>query len=137
MMRIQMSKWLPALLMMLVIFLMSARSSSQLPSFDWADTLIKKSGHIAGYALLALLYWRALDLKKEKRWVAWILTIAYAVTDEFHQSFVPGRHPSVWDVVIFDNLGSLISLWLAGRYGKQKQSGMTHPIVEETGIEGK
>jgi len=137
MMRIQMSKWLPALLMMLVIFLMSARASSQLPSFDWADSLIKKSGHMVGYALLAVLYWRAFDLKTEKRWLAWILTISYAVTDEFHQSFVPGRHSSIWDVVIFDNLGSLISLWLAGRYGKQKKSGRIHPIVEETGIKGK
>src|SRR5215211_7617679 len=109
-MKIQTSKWFPALLMMLVIFLMSSRTSSELPNFNWADAIVKKGGHMVGYALLALLYWRAFDLKKEKRWVAWLLVILYALTDEFHQSFVPGRHPSVWDVVIFDNIGALISL---------------------------
>src|SRR5215208_1872873 len=112
-MRIRIMKWLPALLMMLVIFLISARPSSSLPNFDWADSIVKKGGHMIGYALLALLYWRAFDLKKEKLWIAWLLAVLYAVTDEFHQSFTPGRHPSPWDVLLFDNFGALISLWLA------------------------
>jgi VanZ family protein len=38
------------------------------------------------------------------------------MSDEWHQSLVPGRHPSLWDVLIFDNLGALISLWLTDRY---------------------
>lgn len=126
-----MSKWLPALLMMLVIFLMSARSPSELPNFAWADAIVKKGAHVIGYSLLALLYWRALDLKTEKRWVAWLLTISYAVTDEIHQSFVPGRNSSLWDVVIFDNLGALISLWLAASYGRRKRSRAAGLIVEE------
>ena len=77
---------------------------------------MKKSGHVIGYAALAASYWRGLGMKKEKRWLAWLLAILYAVTDEYHQSFTPGRHPSVWDVLIFDNLGALIALWLANRY---------------------
>jgi hypothetical protein len=60
-MRIQISKWLPALLMMLVIFWFSAQPSSELPVFDWADRIVKKGGHMAGYGLLGFLYWRALD----------------------------------------------------------------------------
>lgn len=130
-MRIRIVKWLPTLLMMLIIFLVSARSSYELPDFGWADALIKKSGHMIGYALLALFSWRALDLKKEKRWIAWLIAIIYAVTDEFHQSFVPGRHPSIWDVLIFDNLGALVSLGLATRYGKQKQSRQSSSIVQK------
>lgn len=74
-----------------------------------------------GYGLLALSYWNALDRAKGKRPVAWLLAVFYAVTDEFHQSFVPGRNASFWDVLIFDNLGALISLWLAGLYLKQKR----------------
>jgi len=131
-MRIQISKWLPALLMTLVIFLFSARPASDLLFFAWADTIIKKGGHMIGYALLALSYWRAFDFSEEKRWIAWLLAVVYAVTDEFHQSFVPGRHPSLWDVVIFDNLGALISLWLANRYKKRKRPNPVRPIVEET-----
>ena len=130
-MRIQIFKWLPALLMMLIIFFVSARSASELPLFGWADAMIKKGGHMIGYALLALLYWRAFDLKKEKRGVAWLLALMYAVTDEFHQSFVPGRHPSIWDVIVFDNMGSLISLGLATIYGKRKHSRITASIVEK------
>jgi len=130
-MRTQISKWLPALLMMLVIFLFSAQPASELLVFSWADSIIKKGGHMIGYALLALSYWRAFDFKEEKRWLAWLLAVLYAVTDELHQSFVPGRYPSIWDVVIFDNLGALISLWLANRYGKQKRPDPNRPAIEK------
>jgi len=125
-------RWLPALFMMLLIFLISAQSSSNLPNFDWADRLVKKSGHVIGYAILALLYWRGLDFNDRKHWVAWLLALLYAITDEFHQSFVSGRHPTVFDVVIFDNFGALISLWLVHRYRKQKRSDPIHPIARQT-----
>lgn len=135
-MRIRIVKWLPALLMMLVIFLMSARSASELPSFDWADRVVKKGGHMVGYALLALLYWRAFDLNREKRGIAWLLAVLYAITDEFHQSFVPGRHPSIWDVLIFDNFGALISLWIATRYRKRKRPGSGYPVADNVNAKG-
>ncbi len=75
---------------------------------DWA---VKKGGHMVGYGLLAWSYWFAFDFRADRCWLAWSLALAYAFTDEFHQSFVPGRHPSIWDVVIFDNLGAMIGLW--------------------------
>jgi VanZ family protein len=37
-------------------------------------------------------------------WGAVIVGIAYAISDEWHQSFVPGRDASGWDV-LFDSLG--------------------------------
>jgi len=117
----KMFRWIPSLVVMLVIFTFSAQSVQLLPDFGWADTIVKKGGHMIEYALLALSFWYALDWKGDRHWLAWLLAILYAITDEFHQSFVPGRHPSVWDVVIFDNLGALISLWLAGRFVKQKR----------------
>jgi VanZ family protein len=118
--------------MMLLIFLVSARPSSQLPNFGWVDQLIKKGGHAIGYAMLAFCYWRAFEFKENKRAIVWILTLLYAISDEFHQSFVPGRHPSIVDVVIFDNLGSLIALWLTTRYTKQKRPDSFHPIAKQT-----
>jgi len=121
--------WFPALLIMILIFLISAQPSSQLPNFNWADTFVKKGGHIVGYALLAFTYWRALDFKGNKRWIAWLLAILYALTDEFHQSFVNGRHSTIWDVMLFDNLGALGSLWFLNRYGKQKRPEPNRPIV--------
>lgn len=65
-----------------------------------------------GYGLLALSYWRGLSFDKKHIWLAWLLCIAYAATDEFHQSFVAGRHPSVVDVLLFDGIGSGIALWI-------------------------
>jgi|SRR5687767_7338746 len=121
--------WLPALLVMLAIFLVSAQPSSNLPNFAWADRVIKKGGHMVGYAFLAVLYWRVLGFRPEKRWLAWCFSVLYAVTDEFHQSFVPGRFPSVWDVLVFDNLGALVSLWLWSLY-KRQRSDTLGPIVE-------
>ena len=125
------ARWLPALLIMLIIFWFSSQPNSSLPTFDWADVIVKKSGHVAGYALLALSYWHAFDFKRESRWIAWLLAILYAATDEFHQSFTLGRHPSAWDVLIFDNLGALVSLWLATAYIKRKQPDRTNLVVEK------
>jgi VanZ family protein len=106
-------RWLPALIVMVVIFWLSSQPSEQLPQFDWADRLVKKSGHVLGYAILAACCWYALGWQPERRWFAWLLALLYALTDEYHQSFVPGRGPSVWDVLIFDNLGALAGIWLA------------------------
>ena len=115
---------------MLMIFLFSAQPSSELPDFGWADRTVKKSGHMVGYALLALSYWQVFQFSPGKQGLAWCFAMLYAVTDEFHQFFVPGRGPSVWDVVIFDNLGALISLWVS-TIVKSKRSDTIHPIVEK------
>jgi VanZ family protein len=113
-------RWLPVLLMMLLIFWFSSQPSEQLPYFDRADRIVKKGSHMIGYGILAISYWHVFGYRTDRRWFAWLLAVLYAVTDEFHQSFVAGRNASVWDVVIFDNLGALISLWL-GSFVEQKR----------------
>ena len=125
------SRWLPPLLMMLVIFWFSAQPASEMPTFEWAERVVKKGGHMIGYGLLALAYWRAFGLKEEKRWLAWLLAVLYAVTDEFHQSFVPGRNSSMWDIVVFDNLGALIVLWLMHYFIRVRRPGSIRPVVEK------
>ncbi len=107
--------------MMSVIFLFSSRSADELPVLDKADNIIKKGGHILGYGLLAISYWYAFGWEKKKRPLAWLFAVMYAVTDEFHQSFVSGRHPSIWDVLVFDSLGAIIGLWIASLRLKQKR----------------
>ena len=114
--RIQVYKWIPALLTMAVIFWFSSQPSSELPNFGLVDRVIKKSGHVFEYAVLAFWVWHALEYRVNRRWLAWLIAILYAATDEYHQSFVRGRFPSVWDVMIFDNAGALISLWIAHHY---------------------
>jgi VanZ family protein len=109
-------RWLPALVAMMVIFWFSAQPNYKLPEFHWADKIVKKSGHMIGYGVLAFSYWYGLGAQKEKRWLAWLLAVFYACTDEYHQSFVIGRNASVWDVLIFDNVGALVGLWGAGKW---------------------
>lgn len=116
------SRWLPAVLTMAVIFWFSSQPSNELPNFGLVDRIIKKSGHVFEYAVLAFWVWYALDFRKDLRWLVWLIAILYAATDEYHQSFVRGRFPSVWDVLIFDNAGALISLWLTQRLNKNDQT---------------
>jgi VanZ family protein len=105
-------RWFFALLMMLAIFLFSSRPGDTLSNLlDW-DYVVKKSGHFIGYGLLALSCFYGLKYNKKYYWLAWLVAVLYAATDEFHQSFVPGRHASIFDVIIFDNLGAAFALWL-------------------------
>lgn len=102
-------RWGPAIVMMLAIFLFSSIPSEEMPRFGTFDLSVKKGGHMLGYALLALAYWHGLGrLPGSRRW-AWLLAIGYALTDEFHQSFVMGRSARLWDVGI-DGMGALIGL---------------------------
>jgi VanZ family protein len=118
-------RWLPAVLIMAVIFGFSSTPSTKLPSFGLLDFVVKKGGHMAGYGLLALAYWYGMRFKKHLWWLALLFAILYAMSDEFHQSIVPGRHPSWVDVVGFDGGGALIALslgngWLARKRGLLK-----------------
>lgn len=114
-------RWLPAILIMGAIFFFSSRSSAELPNFDVFDYFIKKTGHVIGYGLLAFSYHYAFDRRDRKSfYVAWLMAILYAFTDEYHQSFVGGRHPSFWDVMIFDNLGASLMLYFISRRHKNE-----------------
>ena len=119
-------RWGPAVLLMGVIFIFSSLPSTELPNFNWADWIVKKGGHALGYGLLAFAY--LCGLKGESSRVslrqllgAWLMAVLYSATDEFHQSFTPGRHPAVTDVMI-DAIGAAVALILAARYYEQKMT---------------
>jgi len=44
-------------------------------------------------------------------WLAVLLVTAYGVLDEFHQHFVPGRTPDIYDVMA-DAAGGMLGVWL-------------------------
>jgi VanZ family protein len=114
-------RWLPALLIMAGIFILSSFPSNELPNFHLFDYLVKKGGHMIGYGLLAASYLYALGRRDWKSFfLAWLLAVLYAFTDEYHQSFVAGRHPSVWDVILFDNFGAILALCFISWRGKLK-----------------
>jgi len=106
-------RWGPAVFLMVFIFGASATPGSALPKFGAWDLVVKKGGHLLGYALLSAAYFRALDKDKGFRpsqlFASLCLTILYAASDEFHQRFTPGRNASPWDVCI-DTIGGLAGL---------------------------
>ena len=110
-------RFLPALLIMIVIFAFSSVPKQEMPNFGLLDIFVKKGGHVLGYALLALAYWYGLSAipggsKIRPYFLAYILSALYAISDEFHQSFVPGRHATWVDALIIDGSGAILALGL-------------------------
>ncbi len=115
-MRVWIWRWGPALAVMALIFIASATPGSVLPEFGGWDVFVKKGGHMFGYALLTAAYCHALNNGKgPTRFqviTAVCLAILYAISDEFHQSFTPGRTASPRDVCIDTAGGSVgLALW--------------------------
>lgn len=87
--------WLPVLIWAAVIFTLSSIPSLSTGLGTW-DTILRKGAHLAEYAVLGGLLYRALGREP----LALAVGIAYAATDELHQYFVRGRHASPVDVAI-------------------------------------
>jgi len=81
---------------------------------DMIHGLIRKAGHVIEYFILGILFFQAFRgnsvQKLDLRWAiyATICVVCYAVTDEFHQSFVSSRTASIIDVGI-DSAGGALS----------------------------
>jgi len=77
------------------------------------DHVVRKNAHAFMYMVLAILVSAALFSynKNGKGMIIYILFIClfYAVTDEFHQAFIPGRTSLVSDILV-DFMGALIGL---------------------------
>lgn len=110
-------RWVSALVLMAIIFAFSSRTGDDLPDFGGWDYFVKKGAHAIGYGLLALSYLRALGGRKYL--LTWLLAVLYSATDEFHQSFVPGRSATIIDVLVFDNLGAALALFLHAGWAKK------------------
>lgn len=69
-----------------------------------------KAGHAIGYFWLGWAVFYALGLQSRRSpAIALVLCALYAVSDEFHQRFVPGRFPEARDVLI-DTLAALVGV---------------------------
>jgi VanZ family protein len=102
------SRWLPVLAWAGLIFALSSIPSLATGLGAW-DLALRKLAHATEYAVLGLLLARALA-ERPALWVG----IAYAVSDEVHQRFVPGRAGALLDVAI-DAAGVLAGILLLRR----------------------
>src|SRR5262249_395501 len=133
--------WLPLLIWLGVIFVastnvMSAEHTSRfiVPFLLWLKpgmspqtiwivlVVVRKFAHVAEYAILALLLWRAFRSGTALRTkmpllfgTVLVLCAVFATSDEFHQCFVKSRTPSVRDVLL-DVAGALLGLSIGASF---------------------
>ena len=107
--------------------------------FYWMPSWLQNTLHVPAYAVLAWTTWWALGA-----WVrtprarvigACAIASAYGIFDEWHQSFVPGRHASLIDLVL-DVTGVAVGIWLAvwigsrvGTITSQKTNNRINPKI--------
>jgi VanZ family protein len=102
-------RWAPVVAWAALIFALSSVPDLGTGLGGW-DLALRKIAHAAEFAILAALLVRAL---RRTGW-AIALGIAYAISDEIHQSFVEGRQGTVLDVGI-DSVGVVVGALLAAR----------------------
>lgn len=73
--------------------------------------IVRKLAHFTEYFILGLLVYNLIYSNQKKACFAIIICVLYAISDEIHQLFVPGRSCQVLDVII-DSSGSLLGIIL-------------------------
>ncbi len=108
--RWRLTSWLAVLAWAGLIFYLSAQPNLTITHHGTLDFILRKSAHMAAFGILFFLLWLATGSWARNRAaivLSGFLTLAYAASDEYHQSFVPGRGAEVSDVFI-DFAGAVI-----------------------------
>lgn len=113
--------WLPLFVWVWLIYFFSSRPTVVVSEIYWPDFFFKKTIHLIEYGLLFVLFYRALKgtLKRDLfhlAFFAFLLSVLYAISDEYHQTFILGRTGTLRDIII-DSIGAglvwiLIWKWL-------------------------
>ena len=106
--------WFPVIAYALLIFAISSIPSNNLPQ---APFMLDRFFHLLEFLLFGVLFARAVKRtskigdRKIIFWFSLLFVSLYALSDEVHQIFVPGRHADVFDL-IFDGIGGFIGIKL-------------------------
>ena len=109
-------KWTSLIFWAIAIFILSNQPNLFGGSLSMPDFILRKIAHAFEFGVLALLIFRVIkiyiknSLKLSLYWT-FILSLTYAISDEFHQTFVLGRQGRLSDVLI-DLIGIIIVIWL-------------------------
>lgn len=120
---------------MILIFIMSSfnadKSSNQsnfivdiisnilnINNIEVLSLIIRKLAHFTEYFILGLLVYNLIHIYNKKYYIAIVICILYAISDEIHQLYVPGRSCQILDMFI-DSVGSIIGIILLKKM-KQK-----------------
>ncbi len=97
-----------------VIFFFSNIPDLKIKELGFYDFIFRKAAHITEYLVLFILLIRAFCLsynRYDKKILIYSILLAtfYAISDEIHQKFVPGRHFAITDILI-DMFGSFLGV---------------------------
>jgi len=114
--------WLPFIFWAILIAYFSSRPDLKSGLPQDTDLVLRKLAHIAEYAVFAWFLFRVLRFsgkykKSHALILAFIISIIYAASDEYHQVFVPGREGAVRDVIT-DAFGVFTSYVLINLFHK-------------------
>jgi hypothetical protein len=121
--------WLPVVLWAAIIFTLSSIPDLGTGLGTW-DLVLRKIAHGAEFAVLGLLLLRAVRAEP----LALAAGVAYAVTDEIHQHFVPGRQGAVLDVLV-DTAGVAVGVYLAPRLLESRLGDSPRTLRSRLGLE--
>jgi VanZ family protein len=116
-------RFIPLITVMGIIFFLSSQLGDSIDLPDIPD--LDKGLHSIAYGVLALSVLFAVPEQQYQANPYWIsglvvlFCLLYGISDEFHQSFVPGRFPSVLDLVA-DTIGAVVVVFVWFRMKKQE-----------------
>lgn len=109
-------RWLPALGLMTLIFVLSSQSGLKISEDAGVDRPLRTLAHFTAYALLAAALLFAISgsnsVSARAALVALIVAVLYGLSDEIHQAFVPDRTGQLKDLVV-DGLGAGVGVLIA------------------------
>jgi len=120
---------LSLLAMFLIVYVSSIPDKSLWGNDSLSKQIIYNLAHIPAYGLLTFLWLKAFDITRSRRQFLMVNAIIltglalFAVSDEIHQSFIPGRSASCMDVGL-DGLGIFLGLSV---FNKLKQPNKPSP----------
>ena len=120
------TRWLTVIIWIVAILVVSHIPSVATPFEPFFDFRSKKLAHIAEYAILTVFLFNALLVhsspKASTMLVVALIATLFACSDEWHQTFVPGREGTVRDVGI-DALGVLAASFAVARKNRRFHRG--------------
>jgi len=114
----KLTKWLPAILIMGIIFALSSVKGVTINEIGLGKESYHINGHFILFVLLCFAYFRA----TKNIILSVVLTMCYGVLDELHQLYTPGRSSSTFDIFV-DSTGAVLTglfLWKLQPYLPKK-----------------
>ena len=119
---------LSVLIWMIFIFIMSSFDASEssaqsniivnfisnifnINNIEFLSLIIRKLAHFTEYFILGILTYNLIKNYRKKYYIAIIICIIYAISDEIHQIFIPGRSCQITDILI-DSIGAITAIYI-------------------------